>query len=162
MTNNIHIQKAFNHMHIFMLMGDHDCTNYLLDACNNLQLPNRMSIYACAHQAEAYLARIDDAEYAPDIFLLDLSITTIDMMLLISDILDNDLLKHVHIYACGIPEMDSDIINAYDCGIRGYVIRPSNLTEAEHTLDMLKDFWQIPLRPDLDQLLLDGSRNHAH
>ncbi|NRA39876.1 MAG: hypothetical protein HRU15_17170 [Planctomycetes bacterium] len=156
MSDNIHIQKIFEHMRILMLMENSSSSDLIHQAYQELQLPNRICTYHNPQYAMKHLESIQLKEDAPDIMLLDLSITVIEPMLIVSEVLDNPITNHVQIYVLGQPEIDEDIIEAYDCGIRGYIARPRNNDEALHALRVLKDFWQCALRPDLDQLLVDG------
>ena len=76
----------------------------------------------------------------PQIILLDINMPKMNGIEFLEALRANDELKHLSVYMVTTSNDESDLINAYNYNVSGYILKPVDISHFERTFKILTDF----------------------
>lgn len=106
-------------------------TNYVLHVANDGVKALKFMHACCKHTTN----------YCPDIIILDLNLPRINGIEVLKEIKHNNDLKKIPVIILTTSTAEEDIKNCYSNHANCYLVKPSNYTDFESTMNALKEFW---------------------
>ena len=132
---------------IIIIEDDPDDQEVVKDACNDLQIPNKLKFFSSATQALNYLLSTKEQ---PFIIISDVNLPGMDGKELRLKINNNDYLRKksipfVFFTTSGNKET---VQSAYEMMVQGYFVKPDNYVQTKNLLKMIYDYWAVCLHPN--------------
>ena len=83
----------------------------------------------------------------PDVVLADINMPQINGIEFLTEIRNDQALRHLMVYMITTSSDIDDIRNAYDHNVAGYIIKPVDLNDFEKLFKTLEDFFKICVFP---------------
>ncbi len=77
----------------------------------------------------------------PDMILLDLNLPKLDGRDLLVTIKDDDNLKDIPVLVISNSGLQSDVVGSYQANANGYILKPEDISEFGHMVQMIERFW---------------------
>lgn len=117
---------------------------------------NKMSVVSTIHHASNGAEALDllrgengktKLDPMPDVVLADINMPQINGIEFLTEIRNDQALRHLMVYMITTSSDTDDIRNAYDHNVAGYIIKPVDLNDFEKLFKTLEDFFKICVFP---------------
>ena len=98
---------------------------------------------AAAKNTEEALAILETKENLPDIILLDLNIPNVNGIEFLSILKKDADLHHIPTIILATSDNRKDILDYYDIGISGYILKPLTYEEYVSKIEIALSYWSI-------------------
>lgn len=96
-----------------------------------------------ANNGEEALKILEKKDELPDIILLDLNMPKIDGIEFLSILKKDDVLKYIPTIVLTTSNNQKDLLECYEIGIAGYVLKPLKYEEYVSKIEQLLRYWSI-------------------
>ncbi|MDP4224477.1 MAG: response regulator [Bacteroidota bacterium] len=101
----------------------------------------------------------------PDLIILDLNLPRKDGREVLSEIKNDEILKHIPVVIMTISQAEEDILRSYNLHANCYITKPIDLNQFIKVVKSIEDFWfsivKLPPKADLTNLLPDQSGSES-
>jgi len=121
-------------------LGDIRLTQEVL---KDSQTKNHLNVVTDGEQAMAFLRRKGQYNNAirPDIILLDLNLPRKDGREVLSEIKDDDNLKHIPVVVLTTSDDKTDILSTYSLHANCYITKPADFDHFAEIIKTIEGFW---------------------
>lgn len=77
----------------------------------------------------------------PRLILLDLRLPKVDGLDVLKEIKTSEALRHIPVVVLTTSEAESDISRACNLHVNSYLVKPMNLDEFDHLIEMVGNYW---------------------
>tara|TARA_R110000868_G_scaffold136644_1_gene349696 strand:- start:345 stop:746 length:402 start_codon:yes stop_codon:yes gene_type:complete len=96
-----------------------------------------------AKNGEEALSYLKSVEKLPDIILLDLNMPQMNGLEFLSILKKDELLQYLPIVILTTSENRADLLECYQAGIAGYVIKPLKYGDYEYKVNAVLEYWSV-------------------
>jgi CheY-like chemotaxis protein len=118
------------------------------EALRDCKIRNALHHVWDGEEALAFLRR--GGEYAdapqPDLILLDLNLPRMDGSEVLSEIKEDDELKHIPVVILTTSSADADILRSYNRHANCFITKPINMVDFLKVVTAIQDFWLTIVR----------------
>ena len=113
---------------------------------NNISNP----LHVCGNGVDAleYLRSIDSTANLPRIILLDINMPRMGGIEFLTNLRQDNRLKHISVFVITTSNEEQDKVNAYQLNVAGYILKPLSIESFISSVAMLNNYWMLCEYPD--------------
>ncbi len=113
---------------------------------NNISNP----LHVCGNGVDAleYLRSIDSTANLPRIILLDINMPRMGGIEFLTNLRQDNRLKHISVFVMTTSNEEQDKVNAYQLNVAGYILKPLSIESFISSVAMLNNYWMLCEYPD--------------
>lgn len=133
---------------IYIITEDDDDWEFLQQAWDELDYPNKLKFFRHTEDVLSYLKTQD---HVPFLIICDLNLMHMDGFDLKKKLMDDKYLKNTSIPFVFLAETTprKEIQKTYDRGINGFFVKGATIKETKATLKKIVEYWQESRTPEV-------------
>ncbi len=139
---------------IFLVEDNRGDIRLIQEALKSTSIDCNVAIARDGVEAMAYLRRQEgyQAEYLPDLILLDLNLPRKDGREVLAEIKADPNLRHIPVVVLTTSRNEEDICKSYDLHVNCYISKSRNLSQLFQIVRGIEEFWlETVALPSLDR-----------
>jgi CheY-like chemotaxis protein len=83
----------------------------------------------------------------PHVIILDINMPKMNGLEFLQEIRKDENLKRISVFVMTTSNEDSDILNAYNLNVAGYILKPLSFEKFQNSMSTLNSYWKLCERP---------------